>query len=67
MGGTVIQTLRASPLATSLTEAELRALASCGRLQEYLPGQIILEADVRPANMCRHWPRRSRRWTLRTR
>ena len=47
MSGRVIQALRASPLATTLSEAELRSLAGCGRLCEYSPGQVILEADGR--------------------
>jgi len=47
MSGKVISALRASPLATNLSEAELRSLAGCGRLYEYSPGQVILEADGR--------------------
>ena len=34
MSGKVIQTLRSSPLATSLSEAELRILAGCGRIYQ---------------------------------
>lgn len=45
MGGKVIQALRASRLAPSLTEAELRALANCGRQASYAPGEKILTAD----------------------
>lgn len=43
MAGKVIQTLRNSPLATMLSEAELRSLASCGRLTTYSKGETILE------------------------
>jgi CRP-like cAMP-binding protein len=45
MSGKVIQTLRASPLASVLSEAELRLLANCGRFYEYAPGDDILSAD----------------------
>ena len=45
MGGKVIQALRASLLAPSLTEAELRALANCGRQASYASGETILAAD----------------------
>jgi len=45
MSGKVLSVLRASLLATTLSEAELRSLASCGRIYEYSPGQVILEAD----------------------
>ena len=45
MGGKVIRALRASKLAPSLTEAELRALANCGRQAVYMAGQAILAAD----------------------
>lgn len=45
MGGKVIQALRASSLAPSLTEAELRALANCGRQTSYAPEETILTAD----------------------
>jgi len=45
MSGKVIQTLRNSPLATILSEAELRMLASCGRIYEYAPDQNIVSAD----------------------
>jgi CRP-like cAMP-binding protein len=45
MSGKVIQTLRTSPLATFLTEAELRMLAGCGRIVEYAPDQNIVSAD----------------------
>lgn len=43
MAGKVIQTLRISPLATVLNEAELRSLASCGRLIKYGNGDAILD------------------------
>jgi len=45
MSGKVIQTLRTSPLAVALSEAESRSLASCARQHTYSPGQAILEAD----------------------
>ena len=45
MSGKVIQTLHASPLATVLSEAELRMLASCGNICAYAHGQTILLAD----------------------
>jgi len=45
MSGKVIQTLRASPLGTFLSEAELRVLANCGSIHEYVPGQTIVSAD----------------------
>jgi CRP-like cAMP-binding protein len=45
MSGKVIQTLRKSPLATFLSEAELRMLAGCGRIRQYAAGQNILSAD----------------------
>jgi len=45
MSGKVLPVLRASPLAMTLSEAELRSLASCARIYEYSPGQVILEAD----------------------
>ncbi len=45
MSGKVIQTLRSSPLATFLTEPELRMLAGCGQVHEYAAGQDILFAD----------------------
>jgi len=45
MSGKVIQMLRASPLATMLSEAELRMLASCGSICAYDPGQTIVPAD----------------------
>jgi hypothetical protein len=47
MSGKVIQTLRNSPLVTFLSEAELRMLAGCGRVYEYVPDQNILSADGR--------------------
>jgi CRP-like cAMP-binding protein len=47
MSGKVIQILRASPLATVLSEAELRMLANCGRIFEYAPAQTIFSADGR--------------------
>ena len=45
MSGKVVQALRASPLATFLSEAELRMLANCGRIFEYAPDQNIVSAD----------------------
>ena len=45
MSGKVIQTLRNSPLATLLSEAELRMLAGCGRVYEYSANQNIVSAD----------------------
>jgi CRP-like cAMP-binding protein len=45
MSGKVIQALRNSPLATFLSEAELRMLAGCGRIHEYAAGQNIVSAD----------------------
>jgi CRP-like cAMP-binding protein len=45
MSGKVVQALRASPLATFLSEAELRMLANCGRIFEYAPDQNIGSAD----------------------
>jgi CRP-like cAMP-binding protein len=42
MAGKVIQTLRLSPLATNLTEAELRLLANSGRIVKYGYGETIL-------------------------
>jgi len=45
MSGKVIQTLRDSPLAAFLSEAELRMLAGCGRIHEYAAGQNIFSAD----------------------
>jgi len=45
MSGKVIQALHASPLATFLSEAELRMLANCGRIFEYVPDQNIISAD----------------------
>jgi len=45
MSGKVIQTLRASPLASILSEAELRMLANCGSIHEYVPRQTIVSAD----------------------
>lgn len=44
MGGEVIQALRASLLASSLTEAEIQALANCGRIHRYETGEPILQA-----------------------
>jgi hypothetical protein len=44
MAGKVIQTLRSSPLAASLSEAELRLLANCGRMLDLSSGQSILDA-----------------------
>jgi CRP-like cAMP-binding protein len=43
MSGKVIQTLRLSPLASMLTEAELRLLANCGRMLMVERGETILE------------------------
>jgi CRP-like cAMP-binding protein len=45
MSGKVIQTLRTSPLATFLTEPELRMLAGCGQVHEYAAGQDIVSTD----------------------
>lgn len=45
MSGKIIQSLRASPLANVLSEAELRLLANCGRNYEYAPGDTILSED----------------------
>ncbi|NMC12588.1 MAG: cyclic nucleotide-binding domain-containing protein [Chloroflexi bacterium] len=45
MSGKVIQTLRKSSLASMLSEAEMRMLASCGRIYEYLPEQNIFSGD----------------------
>jgi len=45
MSGKVIQTLRNSLLAPFFSEAELRMLAGCGRIQEYAANQDILSAD----------------------
>lgn len=45
MSGKVIQTLRNSPLASFLTEAELRMLAGCGRIIEYAPDENIVSAN----------------------
>jgi len=45
MSGKVIQMLRASPLASILSEAELRMLANCGSVHEYNPGQTIVSAN----------------------
>jgi len=45
MSGRVIQTLRASPLASVLSEAELRMLANCGSIHEYAPDQTILSVE----------------------
>ena len=45
MSGRVIQTLRKSQLATYLSEAELRMLAGCGRVYEYVLDKNILSAD----------------------
>lgn len=47
MSGKVIQTLRTSPLASILSEAELRMLANCGSIHEYAPGQAIVSVDGR--------------------
>jgi CRP-like cAMP-binding protein len=45
MSGKVIQALRASPLATMLSEAELRMLANCGRIHKVASGQVIVTED----------------------
>jgi CRP-like cAMP-binding protein len=45
MPGKIVQTLRASPLASSLSEAELRLVANCARLMNYTRGEIILDAN----------------------
>lgn len=47
MSEKIIQTLRASPLATFLDEAELRMLADCGRVHEYAADQDIVLAEDR--------------------
>jgi hypothetical protein len=44
MAGKVIQTLRASPLATFLSEAELRLLSNCGRILDFYSTQSIVDA-----------------------
>ncbi len=44
MSGKIIKTLRDSPLLSVLSEAEGAALANCGRIHQYAPGQPILEA-----------------------
>jgi CRP-like cAMP-binding protein len=51
MSGKVIQILRNSPLSTFLSEAELRMLASCGRIVEYAPDQDIVSADGQDERM----------------
>jgi len=51
MSGEVIQTLRASPLLAPLTEAEYVALANCGRIYTYAPGETILQADGQDERM----------------
>jgi CRP-like cAMP-binding protein len=45
MSGKVIQALRASPLATMFTEAELRMLANCGSIHEVASGQVIVSDE----------------------
>lgn len=45
MSGKVIQALRNSPLATAISEAELRVLAGCGRIYQYAAGQTIVSFD----------------------
>lgn len=45
MAGKVIQTLRLSPLASVLSEAELRVLANCGYIEKYNKGDSILDAS----------------------
>jgi len=45
MAGRVIQALRHSVLAPPLSEAELRAVANCGRIESYDPGAAIIPAD----------------------
>lgn len=47
MSEKIIQTLRTSPLATFLNEAELRMLADCGRICEYPAGQDIVSTKNR--------------------
>lgn len=42
MPGRVIQALRQSMLALSLTEAELRTLANRGRIESFEPGQTVV-------------------------
>lgn len=51
MSGKVIQTLRDSPLASFLTEAELRMLANCGKIREAASGQEIVSADGRDQSL----------------
>jgi CRP-like cAMP-binding protein len=51
MSGKVIQTLRASPLLTPLTEAEYMALANCGRIYKYSLGETVLQADGQDERM----------------
>ena len=46
MSGKVIRTLRNSKLATALTEAELRSLASCGQIRDYSPEETILKISI---------------------
>jgi len=45
MSGKVIQTLRISPLARFLSEAELRMLAGCGQIADYAVDQDIVAAE----------------------
>ncbi len=45
MAGKVIQNLRTSPLAASLSEAEIRSLSSCARLITYPEGETILDTS----------------------
>jgi CRP-like cAMP-binding protein len=51
MAGKVIQTLRHSPLATILSEAELHLLASCGHLKSYRQKDIIFEESGLDENL----------------
>jgi CRP-like cAMP-binding protein len=44
MAGRVIQALRHSKLVPSLTEAELRVLANCGRIESFKPGETVIAA-----------------------
>ncbi len=47
MAGRVIQALRSSALARSLTEAELRVLANCGRIESFTPGTPVIHPGGR--------------------
>jgi len=45
MAGKVIQTLRLSPLATILSEAELRLLSNCGQILTFGRGETVLDGS----------------------